>query len=82
MTKCPIDTFQYNPLICAKQSVRCFSVLGKTPVTFFLISRSKCLSDVVRHFLGRLVSPLRTGFSESFVKLPVNKRQARLIYFK
>lgn len=82
MTECLIDTFQYSRLVGAEQSVDRLSVISKALVTLFLISRSKCLSDVVRYFLGRITNPLIPGFPAVFLKLAMNTSWARFIYFK
>ncbi len=82
MTDCPVDTFQYNPLMSAKQSVDRLSVISNTRVALFLSSCSKCLSDVVGYFLGRIENPLNPGFSPVFLKPSINKPWSHLIYFK
>ena len=82
MTECQVVTFQYSPLMCAKQSVDRLSVIKNALVALFLNSRSNYLSDIVGYFLGRRVSPLTQGFLAVSLKLSVMKPWARVIYFK
>lgn len=62
MTECQVVTFQYSPLMCAKQSVDRLSVIKNALVASFLNSRSNYLSDIVGYFLGRRASPLTQCF--------------------